>query len=175
MKFSMILKRVFITVVACAAIAIPAAYLLVNAKYYTPEKIVAAKTARAEFEHNHPGCDHHKQDGVEYWDCPKCGAWMVIIKNTVSGEHGNHHCDAVARKNNLYKEKTLNRMGLDDLLCAMVEGRSTPHDFVKSYNKDGSTHWYCKKCGITVNYAGNGYTINTANIERDFLECRGKE
>lgn len=73
------------------------------------------------------------------------------------------------------KEKVLDRMGLDDILSAMVEGRPTPHDFVKSYNKDGSAHWYCKKCDITVDYDGGGYTINTVDIARDFLECRGKE
>lgn len=105
MKFSVTLKRVFITVIACAAIAIPASYFLANAKYYTPEKIVEAKTARAEFEHNHPDCDHYKKEGVEYFNCYKCGAWMTIIKNTISGEHGNHNCDAVVRKNNLFKEE----------------------------------------------------------------------
>ena len=104
MKFFITLGKVFITIAACAAITIPAAYFLANAKYYTPEKIVKAKTARTEFQHYHPACIHYKKDGIEYWSCDKCGAWMVIIKNTVSGEHGNHPCDAVLRKNNLFKE-----------------------------------------------------------------------
>ncbi len=176
MKFYVILRRVLITVIACAAIAIPAAYFMANAKYYTPEKRLVAKATRAEFQHYHPTCTHYKKDGVEYWSCDKCGAWMTIIKNTISGEHGNHPCDAVLRKNNLYKEeKPLDRMGLDDLLGAMVEGRPTPHDFVKTYNKDGGVHWHCKKCGINVDYDGDGYTINTVNITRDFLECHNKE
>lgn len=73
------------------------------------------------------------------------------------------------------EEKHLDRMGLDELLGAMVEGRPTPHDFVKSRNKDGSVHWHCKKCGINVDYDGDGYTINTTDITRDFLECHSKE
>lgn len=101
MKFFVTLGKVFITVIACAAIAILAAYFLVNAKYYTPEKRVEAKIARAEFEYNHPDYDHYKKDGVEYWNCYKCGAWMTIIKNTISGEYGNYSCDSVSEKNNL--------------------------------------------------------------------------
>jgi hypothetical protein len=104
MKFFVTLGKVFVTVIACIAVAILASYFMVNVKYYAPEKIAEAKTARAEFEHYHPACDHYKKDGVEYWNCDKCGAWMTIIKNTVSGEHGNRNCDAVVRKNNLFKE-----------------------------------------------------------------------
>lgn len=167
MKFFVTLGKVFITVIACAAIAISAAYFMANAKYYTPEKRLVAKATRAEFQHYHPTCTHYKKDGVEYWNCDKCGAWMTIIKNTISGEHGNHPCDAVVRKNNLYKEEK--EMGMRECLELALDPDRTPHHWI---NPNDPIDLYCERCGLHIyKEEGGGTTINRIDFNRDVRYC----